>query len=143
MKVVLDTEIKRLKDEEGITTFSTQERNAFMHKWKAENYEQLVFELGARADNYEFLNGIMFVMSASKITVPQLQNVIQVDAAHMNFGKYTLYSVYGNTANANMPPVTFAIIFGNEDRAGWTKFSQFAVETHPSLNSSQMTLITN
>ncbi len=49
-----------------------------------------------------------------------LQNVVQADAAHINFGKYTLYSAYGNTANANMSLIAFAIIFGNEDCAGWT-----------------------
>jgi hypothetical protein len=62
-----------------------------MEKWKRDNYDQLVFELGAKSDNYDFLNGILFATSASKIIVPQLQNVIQADAAHMNFGKYTLY----------------------------------------------------
>ena len=75
------------------------------------------------------------------ITVPQLQNVIHVDAAHMNFGKYTLYLAYGNTANANMSPIAFVIIFVNEDRMGWTKFWQFTIETHPSLNSSKITII--
>ena len=114
-----------------------------MEKWKRDNYDQLVFKLGAKSDNYDFLNGILFATLASKTTVPQLHNVIQADAAHMNFGKYTLYSTYGNTANANMSPVAFAIIFGNKDRVGWTKFWKFAVETHPSLNSSEITIITD
>ncbi len=105
-KVVLDVEKKRLKEEDGIATFSTKERIVFMQKWKCENYDQLVFKLGAKLDNYDFLNGILFATSASKITVPQMQNVIQVDTAHINFGKYTLYLAYGNTANANMSPVS-------------------------------------
>ena len=114
-----------------------------MNDWKQENYDKLVFELGASGDNFQFLNGIMFATSASKHSVPMLQNVIQADAAHMNFGKYTLYSAYGNTANANMSPVAFAIIFGNEDCAGWTKFWNFAVNIHPSLNLSEITIITD
>ena len=61
----------------------------------------------------------------------------------MNFGKYILYSAYGNTVNANMSPVTFAITFGNEDCAGWTKFWNFAVHIHPSINSSDITIITD
>ena len=85
-----------------------------MNDWKKENYNKLVFELGASGDSYQFLNGIMFATSASKVSVLMLQNVIQADAAHMNFGKYTLYSAYGNTANANMFAVAFVIIFGNE-----------------------------
>ena len=28
----------------------------------------------------------------------------------------TLYSAYGNTANVNMLPIAFAIVFGNEDK---------------------------
>ena len=98
-----------------------------MNDWKTKNYDKLLFELGASGDSYQFLNGIMFATSASKVSVLMLQNVIQADAAHMNFGKYTLYSAYGNMVNANMSPVAFAIIFGNEDCAGWTKFWNFAV----------------
>ena len=45
----------------------------------------LNWELGS-ADNHELLNGIMFAASASKITTPILHNLIQADAAHMNFG---------------------------------------------------------
>ena len=114
-----------------------------MNDWKQENYDKLVFELGASGDNFQFLNGIMFATSASKHSVPMLQNVVKADAAHMNFGKYTLYSAYGNMANANMSPVAFAIIFGNEDCAGWTKFWNFAVNIHPSLNLSEITIITD
>ena len=76
-KVVLDTEKKRKKDEDNVTTFFAQECVTFMNKWKAQNYEKLVFELGTSVNNYEFLKCIMSVMSASKITVPLLQNIIQ------------------------------------------------------------------
>ncbi len=95
-KVVLDTEKHQLKEEDGVTTFSTADRLKFMNDWRQENYDKLVFELGSSGDNFQFLNGVMFATSASKHSVPMLQNVIQADAAHMNFGKYTLYSAYGN-----------------------------------------------
>ena len=65
-------------------------------------------------------------MSYSNEVVPYLQNVFQADAAHMNFGKYTLFSCYGSTANANTSPIDFAILFGNEDKAGWEAFFEFA-----------------
>ena len=132
-----------MKDEDGVLNFSTADHLKFMNKWKAENYDKLVFELDASGDNYQFLKDIMFATSASKNPVPLLQNVIQADAAHMNLGKYTLYSMYGNMTNANMTPVAFAVIFGNEDHAGWTKFWDFAVQIHPSLNSSEITIITD
>jgi hypothetical protein len=44
-------------------------------------------------------------MSYSTSVVPHLQDVFQADAAHMNFGKYTLFSCYGSTANANTSPI--------------------------------------
>jgi hypothetical protein len=59
---------------------------------------------------------IFLSISAAKNTVPCLQTVYQANAAHMNFGKYTLYSCYGITANCNAFPVAFGIIFGNEDK---------------------------
>ncbi len=65
-------------------------------------------------------------MSYSNAVVPYLQDVFQADAAHMNFGKYTLFSCYGSTANANTSPIAFAILFGNEDKASWEAFWEFA-----------------
>ncbi len=66
-----------------------------------------------------FLCGVFLSISAARNVVPLLQTVYQADAAHMNFGKYTLYSCYGITANRNSFPVVFGIIFGNEDKEGW------------------------
>ena len=70
----------------------------------------------------KFLSGIIFAMSNAQRTVPHphLQTVFQADACHMNFGKYTLYSCYGTTANGNTSPVAFVILFGNKDKEeGW------------------------
>ncbi len=62
----------------------------------------------------KFLSGIMFATSNAQRTVPHLQRVFQADACHMSFGKYTLYSCYGTTANGNTSPAAFGIHFGNE-----------------------------
>jgi hypothetical protein len=43
----------------------------------------------------------------------------------MQIGKYTLFSAYGTSANGNMSPVAFAILFGNEDTVNWTIFWEF------------------
>ena len=90
-----------------------------------------------------FCGGVFLSMSFSKQSVPYLQDVFQADAAHCNFGKCTLYSCYGTTANCNMAPVAFAILFGNEDKAGWEAFWNFAVTHHPELNQDTKTFITD
>ena len=75
--------------------------------------------------------------------MPLLQTVYQADAAHMNFGKYTLCSCYGIPANCNAFPVAFGIIFGNEDKERWDYFSKFVKSCHPSINHAWVTVITN
>jgi hypothetical protein len=67
----------------------------------------------------------------------------QADAAHMNFGKYTLFLCNGTTANSNTFPIALAIVFGNETKDKWVKFWQFAKGLHPCLNTSQTTIITD
>ncbi len=52
--------------------------------------------MGTKDDDHDFLSGIMFAPSHSTVMVPALQDVIQADAAHIHFGKYTLYSAYGS-----------------------------------------------
>ena len=82
----------------------------------------------------KFMSGIFISISAAQRVVPHLQRVIQADACHMNFGKYTLYSCYGTTANCNTFPVAMAILFGNEDKEGSVQFWKFALSLHPSLD---------
>jgi hypothetical protein len=74
----------------------------------------------------KFLCGVFLSISAARNAVPLFQTVYQADAAHMNFGKYMLYSCYSVTANCNAFPVAFGIIFGNEDMEGWDQFWRFA-----------------
>jgi hypothetical protein len=61
----------------------------------------------------------------------------------MNFGKYTLYSCYGTTANCNTYPVAFGIRFGNEDKGGWMDFWDFTKSVHPSIDDTRVTIITD
>ena len=70
------------------------------------------------APGNRFLSGLLLSIAPAKAVVPHLQTVFQADAAHMNFGKYTLYSCYGITANCNAFLVAIGIIFGNEDKHG-------------------------
>jgi hypothetical protein len=87
--------------------------------------------------------GIIISPSTSKKQVPFLQEVLQADAAHMIFGKYTLYSVYATTANGTMLALGFATLFGNQDKQSWTHFWKFIKKTHPIINQSNFTIITN
>jgi hypothetical protein len=65
------------------------------------------------------LTGIFISQSTPKEQFPFLQEVLQAEAAHMSFGKYTLYSVYGTNANGTMSALVFALLFGNEDKQSW------------------------
>ncbi len=91
----------------------------------------------------KFLTGILDALSTSKVQAPFLQDVIQADAAHMSFSKYTLFSAYASTANMTMVAFGFAILFGNEDKNNWTKFWKFIKNTHPIVNLNKKTIITN
>jgi hypothetical protein len=61
----------------------------------------------------------------------------------MSFGKYTLYSVYGTNANGTMSALRFALLFGNKDKQSWTQFWNFIKKTHPTINQSKYTIITD
>jgi hypothetical protein len=91
----------------------------------------------------KFFSGILFSTSGAQKAVPFLQQVFQADACHMNFGKYTLYSCYGITANCNTYPVAFGILFDNEDKEGWMDFWDFAKLVHPSIVNTRVTIITD
>jgi hypothetical protein len=56
--------------------------------------------------------GIFISPSTTKEQFPFLQEVLQADAAHISFAKYTLYSVYGKNANGTMSALGFALLFG-------------------------------
>jgi hypothetical protein len=92
---------------------------------------------GNKGCNWQFVQRILFAASTSNVTVPYLQGVMLADAAHLWFGKYTLFSVFGIMADAQCSSITYGIMFGNEDKASWTVFCQIAVGVHPCLNSGK------
>ncbi len=95
----------------------------FVKEWKEKNFEMLLEEgLVDGTTSNKFVSGIFMATSTSKQNVPLLQTMYQSDAAHMNVGKYTLYSCYGITANCNASHVAFAIVFSNEAKSGWVDF---------------------
>ena len=83
--------------------------------------------------------GILVATSASKSIFHTTREVIQADGAHTSFGKYTLFSAYSTTANANMSSVAFGILFGNEDIKNWTLFWKFVARIHPTINRPVVT----
>jgi hypothetical protein len=125
------------------STLNRDERRQFWSKWKADNYALLVNQLGFKTQALLFLHGVFFMPSFLQKTVTKLQTLFMADACHLNFGKYTMFACYGVTANANMLPVGFAIIFGNENGASWKKFWCFIVWTHPSINRADVTIVTD
>jgi hypothetical protein len=86
---------------------------------------------------------VFLSLGPAQQAVPHLQCVYQADAAHTNFGEYTLYSCYGVSSNGNTFPVALGIVFGNEDKEGWTKFWHFATNIHPCINRPVTTVITD
>ncbi|KAL3772055.1 hypothetical protein ACHAWU_008077 [Discostella pseudostelligera] len=141
--ILINEENKRRLDAKE-AVMDKSEWNLFVKNWKKENAVALEKECGlADGPQSRFLTGIMFAPSTSSHQVPLLQKVVQADASHMLIGKYTLFSAYSGTANMNMSPVAFAILFGNEDTASWTQFLEFTAQIHPSLNSREVTIVTD
>ena len=118
-------------------------RGQCITKWMNDNKHILQESMGTKEDDHNFLSRIMFAPSHSIMMVPALQDVIQADAMHIHFGKYTLYSAYGSTADSSMFPFAFAYFFGNEDSEGWNKFWKFAIKIHPQLNSPEKIIVTD
>jgi hypothetical protein len=108
--LVVSEELLRLKTKDN-STLNKEGRSAYWNTWKKENHNLLVNQLGYKTTKGHFLHGVFYVPSFSKATVPKLQTVFMTDACHLNFGKYTMFSCYGVTANASMLPVGFAILF--------------------------------
>ncbi len=89
----------------------------YVNQWKAKNELFLNNVFGFEdGPQFLFLTGILFATSSSKHLAPLLQPIIQADGAHSSFGKYALYLAYATTANGNMSPLAFGLLFGNEDK---------------------------
>ena len=141
--VVLDEEVARRKAA-GTKKIGNEARaKAYVRKWMRDNSRFIDEHIGTEEENLRFVEGILFAPSTSQRTVPNLQSVFQADAAHLKWGKYTLYSAYGTTSEGQCSPVSFGILFGNEDKDSWCKFWEFAASVHPSLNCEENTIITD
>jgi hypothetical protein len=103
LNVVIEQKMNSIKKDGK--TMARAEKLQYLQKWEWANLEMLEdVGLGKNCGDDKgaaptFLCGIFLSISGAKNTVPLLQTVYQADAAHMNFGKYTLYSCYGITAN--------------------------------------------
>jgi hypothetical protein len=92
-RLVVSKELLHLKAKEN-STLDKEGRSAYWNTWKKENYDLLVNQLGYKTTKGHFLHGVFYVSSFSKATVPELQTVFMVDACHLNFGKYTMFSCH-------------------------------------------------
>jgi hypothetical protein len=127
-KVILAEEALRRKEANEVQ-IEGRDRKAFVDAWMEKHAQDLEESLGLEdGPTHRFLLGICFATSTSTTIVPNLQKTVQADAAHMSIGKYTLFSAYGTTANGNMSPIAFAILFGNEDMTNWKIFWKFVLK---------------
>ena len=61
---------------EGLPPFAANERSAYVDEWKRGHEKEITKQLGYKTGpQFEFLSGILFATSTSKVTVPALQNV--------------------------------------------------------------------
>ncbi len=95
----------------------------FLQKWMVDNAAFVEEHFGTEDANCRFILGILFApQTAAQYTARNLQNLYQADASHIRFGKFTFYSAYGTTANANTLPIAFGILFGNEEEKTGSNF---------------------
>ena len=103
----------------------------------------IIDKLGRKGDCAQYLHGIFFAALFAPKTAPDLKQLFMTDACHVHFGKYTLFSCYGVTANGNMSSVGFTIVFGNENGTTWKEFWEFVKGVHPLLNLPYVTIVTD
>ncbi len=141
--IIISEQIKKMKAKGK--TISHEEKINFVKDWKEENTEMLaqggLGPLSFDEKEPKFVTGVFFSTIPARTVVSLLQTAYQADAAHMNFGQYTLFLCYGTTANSNAFPIALAIVFGNEAKDSWVKLWQFAKGVHPCLNTPQSTII--
>ena len=142
-KVVLYEEnLRRKKEQLPALDKVLQKKN--ITKWKVDNklWINTVFGL-VDGPKLQFLTGVLLATSSSKQMVAHLQHFVQADGAHSSFGKYTLFSAYAPTANSNMAPLAFGILFGNEETKNWMMFWRFVMKVHPLIISKLVTILTD
>ena len=90
-----------------------------------------------------FVTGVFFAPGPSVQAGNQSLSLYSADAAYLNWGACTLYSMYSRSSNMGAFCLGHAIIGGNEDKQGWTDFFRFSREHYPWLNSSTKTIISD
>ena len=122
-------------------------KQQFMLTWRKANASMLdEGGLGLIPDGQPsqlFFSGIYFSPNYTKLALPYLQQVFQADACHTSFGKYTMYTCYGTTANCNTFVIAVMILFGNETKVGWNIFFENVKKDHVTVNIPQRTFITD
>ncbi len=141
-RLVISEELLRRKYLDN-SVLDANERKVFWNKWKNDHRKLIIEKLGRKGDCAHYLHGIYFTPLFAQQTVPELKRLLMADACHVDFGKHTLFSCYGITANGNMSPVGFAIVFGNENGSTWNKFWNFVKDIHPLLNLPVVTIVTD
>ncbi len=95
--VIISEQIKKMKAKGK--TMSREEKINFVKDWKEENTKMLaqggLGPLSFDEVKPKFVTGVFFSTMPARTIVPLLQTAYQADAAHMNFGKYTLFLCYG------------------------------------------------
>jgi hypothetical protein len=125
------------------SVLNANECKVFGNKWKNNHPKLIIEKLGRKGDCAQYLHRIYSTPSFAQQTVPELKRLFMADACHVNFGKYTLFSCYGITANGNMSPVGFVIAFRNENGSTWNEFWNFVKDIHPLLNLPDVTIVTD
>ncbi len=139
---VLSEEAERRKKAKEI--MDKAERLKFIKKWKTDNDVYLKNVFGMEdGPQFLFLTCILFATSSSKHLVPLLQDEIQADGAHASYGKYIVFLAYGTTANGNMSPLAFGLLFRNKNTKNWSKFWMFVKKFHPSIDGPTKTMLTD
>jgi hypothetical protein len=107
--IILKEEIDRKKAAK--LDMSRDEKVKYFNDWKKDNDAFLCGAFGFEdGPQFKFLTGIFNSPSTSKKQFPFLQEVLQADAAHMSFGKYILYSVYGTNAHGTMSALWICLV---------------------------------
>jgi hypothetical protein len=105
------------------TQLTGEARTEFIANWLRDNKSLVNSQMGIEpptgapgevlGEHNKYLTGILFTTAASILTIPQLQEGIQGNACHLQFGKYKLFSAYCSTAVGSMFPIIFGIMFGS------------------------------
>jgi hypothetical protein len=109
-RIVIADELLRRKEFDG-STLTNSEQASYVDKWMDEHADLLVNQLGSKNDGLTFLNGMFFVTSFAKTSVPYLKDMFMADACHLQFGKYTLFSCYGITAKTPTCPQLLLLFY--------------------------------